>query len=142
VVCMPCLRLAQRRPPEPHALTGKEVSVETILHSGLCLAVHSCNTTPQAFMCPCKSLHVMVILLVVVLLQTRVATRAYKLLATLAKAHQLPNKPAGQSAAEAAAAASRALSPEFEALVGYVHKELTPSLNHALKDLGMVRRGV
>lgn len=84
----------------------------------------------------------MVILLVVVLLQTRVATRAYKLLATLAKAHQLPNKPAGQSAAEAAAAASRALSPEFEALVGYVHKELTPSLNHALKDLGMVRRGV
>lgn len=70
--------------------------------------------------------------------QTRVATRAYKLLATLAKAYQLPKKTAARSAAEAAAASSRALSPEFEALVAYVHKELTPSLNHALKDLGMV----
>lgn len=73
--------------------------------------------------------------------QTRVATRAYKLLATLAKAHQLPRKPAGQSTAEAAAvAASRTLSPEFEALVAYVHKELTASLNLALKDLGAVSR--
>lgn len=32
----------------------------------------------------------------------------------------------------------RTLSPEFEALVGYVHKDLTPCLNHALKDLGSV----
>jgi hypothetical protein len=71
--------------------------------------------------------------------QTRVATRAYKLLASLAKAYQLPKKSAAQSAADAAAASSRALSHEFESLVAYVHKELTPSLNHALKDLGMVR---
>lgn len=70
--------------------------------------------------------------------QTRIATRAYKLLATLSKAYLIPKKPATQSAAEAAAAAGRALSPEFESLVGYVHKELTPALNHALKDLGLV----
>lgn len=37
-----------------------------------------------------------------------------------------------------AADTRRALSPEFEALVGYVHKDLTPCLNHALKDLGSV----
>lgn len=67
-------------------------------------------------------------------MQTRVATRAYKLLATLAKAYQIPKKSAGQAAADV----SWTLSTEFESLVGYVHKDLTPALNHALKDLGTV----
>jgi hypothetical protein len=56
----------------------------------------------------------------------------------MSKAHQIPKTPANRTAAEAATAAARTLSPEFESLVAYVHKEVTPSLNHALKDLGMV----
>lgn len=122
------------------------------------------------------------VLPLVLLPQTRIATRAYKLLATLTKAYLIPKKAPNQGAAEAAATAGRSvgrqlltiqhdapgsaliaqkrtcfesfqnknlpnvifadnrrtLSPEFEALVGYVHKDLTPCLNHALKDLGSV----
>jgi hypothetical protein len=43
----------------------------------------------------------------VLLLQTRIATRAYKLLATLTKAYVIPKKQPNQGAAEAAATAGR-----------------------------------
>jgi hypothetical protein len=89
--------------------------------------------------------------------QTRTATRAYKLLTTLAKAYQLPKKgpavvataaaaaaaaaadgsAAGAGAGAATAAAAWGLSAEFEALVVWVHKELSPAVSEALKDSHM-----
>lgn len=51
--------------------------------------------------CPCRPL--------VLLPQTRIATRAYKLLATLTKAYIIPKKPPTQGAAEAAATACRSV---------------------------------
>lgn len=56
--------------------------------------------------------------------------RAYKLLAALAKAYQLP---------KAAVAAGKTLSKEFEDLVGMVHKDLTHRVYHFITDEQEVR---
>lgn len=61
------------------------------------------------------------------------ATRAYKLLGALAKAYQLPKAPPGGAAP--AAGGDRRLSAEFEALVVWVHKELTPAISATVKAM-------
>lgn len=63
-------------------------------------------------------------------LQVRLLTRAYKVLASIAKAYQLP-KPA--------VAAGKNLSKEFEDLVSLVHKDLTHRVYHFLTDEQEVR---
>lgn len=55
----------------------------------------------------------------------RILNHVYKVLASIAKVHQLP---------KAAVAAGKTLSKEFEELVSMVHKELTHRVYHFLSD--------